>query len=38
MKDIDRKRRNFIAGTGQLAGAGWLALNMPTLLAVANPP
>lgn len=32
MKALDQNRRDFLAGTGQLAGAGWLALNMPALL------
>jgi gluconate 2-dehydrogenase gamma chain len=30
---VDKSRRNFLAGTGQLAGTGWLAMNMPSLLA-----
>jgi len=30
---VNKSRRSFLAGTGQLAGAGWLAMNMPSLLA-----
>jgi gluconate 2-dehydrogenase gamma chain len=30
---VDKSRRGFLTGTGQLAGAGWLAMNMPSLLA-----
>lgn len=30
---IEYSRRAFLAGSGRLAGAGWLALNLPLLLA-----
>lgn len=33
MSAVDKNRRSFLAGTGRLAGAGWLAMNMPALLA-----
>lgn len=36
MSSVDKGRRRLLAGTGQLAGAGWLAMNMPSLLAAAE--
>ena len=33
MHDKARSRRRFLVETGALAGSGWLALNMPMLLA-----
>ena len=33
MKDGTTSRRRFLAETGKLAGAGWLSLNAPMLLA-----
>ena len=34
MNELDRGRRRFLAESGKLAGAGWLSLNAPMLLAV----
>lgn len=33
MKDRKSSRRSFLSETGKLAGAGWLAINTPMLLA-----
>jgi gluconate 2-dehydrogenase gamma chain len=36
LKNLKSSRRNFLSETGKIAGAGWLAMNTPLLLAAGH--